>query len=129
MIIVKVGGSAGIDYDALCDDVAALQRRTHDRGDVMGAVRGKEQRLGPCAHRPVLPVQQQLAHLATEDGATRLPGAHHGIAPVLQPGAQQPGLGGLPGTVTPLEGDEQTPPGTARGGLRGDRVGHDRKTT
>ena len=24
MIVIKVGGSAGIDYDALCDDLAAL---------------------------------------------------------------------------------------------------------
>jgi [amino group carrier protein]-L-2-aminoadipate 6-kinase len=36
MIVVKVGGSAGIDYDALCDDVAAL----HGAGRALVLVHG-----------------------------------------------------------------------------------------
>ena len=31
MIIVKVGGSLGIDYDALCEDVAALLRSAGEK--------------------------------------------------------------------------------------------------
>lgn len=36
MIVVKVGGSLGIDYDALCDDVAAL----HSAGEKLIVVHG-----------------------------------------------------------------------------------------
>ena len=36
MIVVKVGGSLGIDYDALCEDVAAL----HNAGEKLVVVHG-----------------------------------------------------------------------------------------
>lgn len=45
MIVIKVGGSAGIDYDAVCDDVAAL----HAAGERMVLVHGGSQQTNSVA--------------------------------------------------------------------------------
>ncbi len=93
-------------YRSWMHDLAASERRPHDRGDVVRAVGRVEQRLG--ARRDVAAmVQHDLAHLDADLGAAGFARAHDRAALPAEPLAEVLGLSGLAGAVAALEGDEE----------------------
>ena len=87
-------GHRRVDVAVLDHDLAALERRPHDRGHVVGAICRVEQRLG--ARRDVAAmVQDDLADLDADLGAAGLPGAHDDAPLGRQPRPEQFRLRGL----------------------------------
>ena len=68
-------GDRRVEVPVLQDDLATLERRTHERLDVVGAVGGVEEGLG-AGGDVAAAVQHDLADLEPEIGAAGLARAH-----------------------------------------------------
>src|SRR3546814_6970952 len=83
------------------DRATAGDRRDDRLHDVLGAVGGHEQRLGPVGDVEVGRVEQQAAQLDAQRGVAGLEG-EQGPEPLRQAA----GLGGLAAALAALEGDQ-----------------------
>src|SRR5690606_15173371 len=98
-------GDGGVEVAVHDDDLPALERGPHLLGDVLGAARGEDERLG-AGGDVVSAVQDDLAQLVTDAGAAGLPGAGDGVSGIHEPLLEQLRLRRLAAAVATLEGDE-----------------------
>ena len=99
-------GEQRVDVAVGDDDHALGQRGQHDLVDVLGLVGGVDQGLGPRRQRAGGVVEHDAAQDRADVGAAGLAGEQHAVAELLEPVDEHPGLGGLAGTLTTLEGEE-----------------------
>jgi hypothetical protein len=99
-------GDRRVEVTILNDYLATLQCGTHQRGNVVGSIRGIEQSFCSWINVPAV-MEYEVAHLNTHICATRFTSAHNSVALFSQPLSEKTCLGGLTRTVSTLEGDEQ----------------------
>ncbi len=100
-------GDGGVDIAVGDDDGAAFEGGADDAVDVLGAVGGEHQRLGAVREPGGGHVQDDRAQPLADGGGARLPGDDDLVALGADPLGQRLDLGGLPGAVAALQGDEE----------------------
>lgn len=100
-------GHGRVDVPVGDDHRAALQGGPHDGVDVLRAVRGVQQRLRAVRQTGAGDVEQDRPQPLAHGRGTRLAGEDDLVALGPDPVGERLGLGGLPGAVAALQGDEE----------------------
>ncbi len=103
---VALVGHRGISETGTDDDATCGKGRADHLGDVLGARRIEEERIGHRVDRCAAVGHQQLIELVAEWRPSRLTGQEYLVPAFSERGRESPGLERLAGAVGPLEGDE-----------------------